>query len=184
MRTGRASPQLAQPPAASMLTRLVAGLPLLLFGMTVRRMNPFITWTQRRQIVQLRKPRKSLQEETDGLLEARRTAPRLRRISGGSSLEPRREHEALRALIRLWLAQGLLPTPGDTWAGPGTGELCVVCGEIITPSHIEYEIGHRAGRLYAHQPCFALWAEEAAQSGMHATSSQWGSGLAAPPPDA
>ena len=66
-----------------------------------------------------------------------------------------------RAQVRLWLAKGLLPTPGDTWAGPGTGQACAVCAVVIGAADIEYEIACDTGRLYAHQSCFALWSEEA-----------------------
>lgn len=64
--------------------------------------------------------------------------------------------------MRWWLAQGLLPSHiAETWAGPGSGKLCAVCARVITGNETEYEVGNGAGRLYTHQPCYALWYEEA-----------------------
>jgi hypothetical protein len=82
-------------------------------------------------------------------------------ISGGSALQRSSDVAALRAQVRLWLERGLLPTPGDTWAGPGTGKSCAVCAVAIGGADIEYEVGDGAGRLYAHEACYTLWLQEA-----------------------
>ena len=39
--------------------------------------------------------------------------------------------------------------------------MCAVCSLVINPADLEYEIEHVAD-LYAHQHCFTLWREEAA----------------------
>ncbi len=71
--------------------------------------------------------------------------------------------DSLRNHVRLWLAKGLLPAPGDqAWAGPGTGKLCVVCALVVGAVDTECEVGYGAGRLYAHLSCYTLWQEEAA----------------------
>lgn len=149
-----------------LITDFLAGLALLLFGVALSRMNKVLKRTQHRQIADLWKERERLQDDTDRLLEPR-PKRHLRRISGGSAVEPARGPETLRPHVRLWLAKGLLPAPGDSWAGPGTGKLCSVCARVISPTDIEYAIGHGAGRLYAHQPCHAIWAEEAATARQH-----------------
>jgi hypothetical protein len=85
-------------------------------------------------------------------------------ISGGSSVESSRDSAALRARVREWLARGVLAPPSsETWAGPGTGKLCAVCGLVVAASDLEFEVGKGAGRLYAHQLCYAIWAEEGAR---------------------
>jgi hypothetical protein len=76
------------------------------------------------------------------------------------------DQDALRQQVRRWLSEGLLPMPtSDTWAGPGTGKLCVVCAAVIERSAIEYEVGHRTGRLFAHAACYTLWKKEADAAG-------------------
>jgi hypothetical protein len=146
-----------------MLTDVLIGFALLLFGVALTRMNQLLKRAQHRQITRLWQERERTNKDTDRLLESPARSRRLRRISGGSALQPMGESQSLRSHVRLWLAKGLLPVPpGDTWAGPGTGKLCAVCALVIAAADIEHEIGHGAGRLYAHQPCYTLWREEAA----------------------
>jgi hypothetical protein len=127
-----------------MLTDFLAGLALLVFGVALSQMNQLLKRTQHRQIARLWQER----------------GPS--RTSGGSGPGPPRGAPDLRLHVRLWLAKGLLPAPGDTWAGPGTGKLCAVCALVIGAADTEYQIGYGAGRLYAHEPCYAVWLEESA----------------------
>jgi hypothetical protein len=139
-----------------MLTDFLAGLALLVFGVALSRMNQLLKRTQHRQIARLWQER----------------GPR--RISGGSGPGSASVAPDLRSHVRLWLAKGLLPAPGDTWAGPGTGKLCAVCALVISAADIEYQIGYGSGRLYAHEPCYGVWLEESA------TVKPWGTGRASP----
>jgi hypothetical protein len=59
----------------------------------------------------------------------------------------------------------LLPatTRVPLWAGPGSGGACSLCGELLSPIEIEYEVedGSRENRrtFRLHIPCHAAWEE-------------------------
>jgi hypothetical protein len=115
---------------------------------------------------ELRQDSIELQAELrDRINRTRQFLRRLPRSLRGGSGDPDPDVlDALRVTVRRRLAEGLLPKPdGKTWAGPGTGRMCVICEKAITPKQIEYEVPHGddAGRLYAHIPCFLMWKAEA-----------------------
>jgi hypothetical protein len=65
---------------------------------------------------------------------------------------------------------GLLPRPHQvtTWAGPGTGCNCAVCGDPVARDGLgfELEFRHTDGHVElhnVHMPCFAAWDLEGRQ---------------------
>ena len=80
------------------------------------------------------------------------------------------EDHDLRRRVRAKLqADGLPRTdPVRTWAGPGTGQPCVVCDEPITSAQTEYELqfgpdGTDGYGLRFHRGCQAVWEAERRQ---------------------
>ena len=139
---------------------VLIGSALLLIGVMLSLLNRLLKRTQSQQLARLWKERALWPDDVgpSNSEEGRRG----RRISGGSNSTPEPDVLTLRSHVRLWLAQGLLPSPiAETWAGPGSGKLCAVCALVIGGTEIEYEVGNGAGLLYAHQSCYALWYEEA-----------------------
>jgi hypothetical protein len=67
---------------------------------------------------------------------------------------------ALRQTVRERLASGwLFPAPSQTWAGKGTGHVCIVCGTTIAPSEVENEVVGPT-TVWSHLPCYSIWREE------------------------
>lgn len=65
-------------------------------------------------------------------------------------------------VLRTWskMKEGALPTDGARrrWVGPGHGERCNGCEEIITAREIEFEIDFRNALLLRfHRDCFKTW---------------------------
>jgi hypothetical protein len=79
--------------------------------------------------------------------------------------------DALRTTIRAQLLAGVLPfgVAKRVFGGPGEGEPCDCCGQVIERHEIEYEAevsfadGIAGLRLVAHRVCFDLWNREAAR---------------------
>ena len=68
--------------------------------------------------------------------------------------------ETLRALIRAKLADGRLPHDiiPRVWGGPGNGERCVACEEVITTGNFVMEgIGEGSRAFQFHVQCFYIW---------------------------
>ena len=71
------------------------------------------------------------------------------------------EDHALRLYIRAKLENGhLLPyeTVHRVWGGPGNGETCDGCEEIITRDHLVMEAVGTKGEVQFHVKCFYVWA--------------------------
>lgn len=73
--------------------------------------------------------------------------------------------DTLRALIRTKLADGRLPRNSvpRVWGGPGNGETCDGCEEIVTKDQFVMEgISLANGRkpLQLHVACFNIWDDE------------------------
>jgi hypothetical protein len=73
---------------------------------------------------------------------------------------------ALRGKARLAIERGRVPRsrPDGTWAGPGTGSECAICGVPVAREEVEFEIEYaRDGgepafdRYHIHTRCFAAW---------------------------
>jgi hypothetical protein len=47
------------------------------------------------------------------------------------------------------------------WAGPATGQVCVVCGKAVREGH-EFEIEGPQGAVAAHVACQSVWREVSA----------------------
>jgi hypothetical protein len=70
---------------------------------------------------------------------------------------------AVRARIRRLNETGEIPCdePERLWAGPGTGNTCVVCTEPISTQETEFEVDLSSGlTLRLHRRCYSLWLEE------------------------
>ena len=58
---------------------------------------------------------------------------------------------------------GKLPSDGahlKLWGGQGNGDICIVCGQPITPEQVQYEVEDRRGErtsFYFHMVCHAAW---------------------------
>lgn len=76
---------------------------------------------------------------------------------------PERE---LRRRAREEIEKGALPQHSITlvWGGPGSGEPCAVCGELIRTSQVEYEMTDPGGgaALRFHLACHWVWQLECA----------------------
>lgn len=74
------------------------------------------------------------------------------------------EERALRLYIRAKLESGQL-LPHDSvphvWGGPGNGETCNGCEEIVTKGQLVMEgTGFKGGEVQFHVKCFFIWATE------------------------
>jgi hypothetical protein len=69
-----------------------------------------------------------------------------------------RERE-LFALARARIADESLPhtVPESVWAGPGSREVCSLCGLPIDPEQVEYDLSGYNGGLRFHMRCHAIW---------------------------
>lgn len=72
----------------------------------------------------------------------------------------------LRDRVRDAMRTGELPrrAPERTWAGPGCGARCVICGEHVGPDQVEFELefttgqgGDAPGDYHVHRGCFLVW---------------------------
>jgi hypothetical protein len=72
----------------------------------------------------------------------------------------------LRKKARIAIEGGKVPRrrPDGTWAGPGTGDECAICGIAVRREEVEFEIEFaREGgppavdRYRVHTRCFAAW---------------------------
>ena len=81
------------------------------------------------------------------------------------------EDHALRLYIRAKLENGhLLPHDRvpNVWGGPGNGETCDGCEEIVTKDQLGMEGGGvRGDEVHFHVKCFYVWAAERDLSGSH-----------------
>jgi hypothetical protein len=67
---------------------------------------------------------------------------------------------ALFTRAREYIAIGQLPSgvPKSLGAGRGTGQTCCLCGLVIEPSQVEYEITEWGGKMFRfHLRCHAIW---------------------------
>ncbi|RYG88086.1 hypothetical protein EON77_01165 [bacterium] len=62
-------------------------------------------------------------------------------------------------LAREKVAEGTLPSSATVtcWAGPGGGENCGLCGAVVPPSEIAFELQSGALNVVLHAPCHATW---------------------------
>lgn len=75
------------------------------------------------------------------------------------------DESVLRTRAREAMKTGDLPDrrPARMWGGPGTGELCAVCGKTIGADELEFELqftpdGDRGAATYhVHATCFTAW---------------------------
>jgi hypothetical protein len=90
------------------------------------------------------------------------------------AMEDQANGESLVEKARAAIQVGKLPArrPDRTFAGPGSGTLCAVCGERTSRDQTEFEIEfNRHGvlpgldRYHLHQPCFAAWEFERNKGG-------------------
>lgn len=87
---------------------------------------------------------------------------------------PLTDHEkTLFALARQYVTSGRLPhvLPKSVLAGRGCAGTCSLCGQIVEPAHIEYELTGSGGETYhLHIRCHAIWqlAASAGTRGDHA----------------
>jgi hypothetical protein len=59
--------------------------------------------------------------------------------------------------------QSISGVPGArrTWAGQGTNQPCSVCGRLIRPQEIEYEVELASGKiLHFHFACQQVWEDQ------------------------
>jgi hypothetical protein len=97
--------------------------------------------------------------------DLRRRVPAAFRLPRGIPME----HDDLRSRIREKLLLGHLPSifppTGVTtrmWIGPGSGQPCAGCGEIISPAQLESEFDLSSGlTVRLHDRCQRIWDEEA-----------------------
>ena len=79
------------------------------------------------------------------------------------------EKNALRLLIQSKLADGRLPQDSirRVWGGPGAGETCDACEELISKTQFVMEgISTTGGKgIQFHIRCLDLWDEERCSSG-------------------
>jgi hypothetical protein len=82
------------------------------------------------------------------------------------TMEDQANEESLVQKARAAIQAGKLPArrPDRTFAGPGSGAVCAVCGERTSRGQTEFEIEfNRHGvlpgldRYNLHQQCFAAW---------------------------
>jgi hypothetical protein len=68
--------------------------------------------------------------------------------------------KALFTRAREYIAIGRLPSgvPKSLNAGRGTGEPCSLCGRVIEPEQVEYEVTEWGGMMFRfHLRCHAIW---------------------------
>jgi hypothetical protein len=77
--------------------------------------------------------------------------------------------EKAREAIRV---EKLPSRPDHMWGGPGAGERCVICDELVTRDQLELEIqfaydgaADRLHDFHLHVRCFAAWELERRQDG-------------------
>jgi hypothetical protein len=70
-------------------------------------------------------------------------------------------------LIRERLDAGRLPiaAPPTMWAGYGSGNPCDGCGELLSPTQVEYEFEAAGQTIRFHLGCAALWEAECCRRG-------------------
>jgi hypothetical protein len=71
--------------------------------------------------------------------------------------------DEIRRKIRAKFVSGDLPTqhPTRTWGGPGTGQPCAVCDELIDEGSAEIEAASADGKhRFYHARCYSLLAAE------------------------
>ena len=86
--------------------------------------------------------------------------------------------EQLRLLIRAKLADGRLAHDSipRIWGGPGAGETCDGCDEVVTkPQMLMEGIGESGGGIQMHVACFYIWDSERSVLG-HEPSAPQGDG--------
>jgi hypothetical protein len=68
----------------------------------------------------------------------------------------------IRARIRTMVETSVLPCdePKKTWAGRGSGTHCVVCGQLISLTEVEFEVDVAGTTLRLHPLCHQFWLEE------------------------
>ena len=71
----------------------------------------------------------------------------------------------VRRIVIHRLSRGSLPAaPTELWAGNGTGRICIVCDQMITPMQLEAQlIDDRGGvtvKIWAHMLCYDIWRYE------------------------
>jgi hypothetical protein len=89
-----------------------------------------------------------------------------RPIRGGEGSGPTVSPIGLRRRIREMIACGQLPALVDrrSWIGPGHGQACLLCEQLITAAHWEHEVEIApVGEIRAHGVCFRMWLEESEQ---------------------
>ena len=84
------------------------------------------------------------------------------------------DESLLREKAREAIRAGKLPSrrPDRMWGGPGVGECCAICGELVTRDQLELEIqfayvgaADRLHDFHLHVQCFAAWELERRQDG-------------------
>jgi len=88
---------------------------------------------------------------------------------------PPMDESALRDKAREAMQNGKLPTrrPDGTMGGPGCGELCAICGEMLRRTQMELEAEFRQDgvapevhKYHLHPRCYAAWEFERTQDGV------------------
>jgi hypothetical protein len=72
------------------------------------------------------------------------------------------ELDRVRVTVREKLERGEVPREKCliTWFGPGSGQRCVVCDQVIRQVEVECECEHPRGDILRfHQTCFVAWDE-------------------------
>ena len=68
------------------------------------------------------------------------------------------------------MVQGTLPFPSaEPWAGRGSGATCAICGVLIPPNDVEYQVTRSREvperdterLLCVHLACYSIWRQEA-----------------------
>jgi len=74
-------------------------------------------------------------------------------------------NDTLRDRVLEAIFAGKLPdgSPEQTWAGPGCGAACAICGQCTDAEQLEFELqfvsrdGHRREDYHVHRECFFAW---------------------------
>ena len=66
---------------------------------------------------------------------------------------------SIRVRIRQMVERGQIPCeePETLWAGKGTGDSCLACGQPIATTEVEYEVEFAAATYRLHRPCYMIW---------------------------
>ena len=75
------------------------------------------------------------------------------------------DESVLRARAREAMKSGNLPKhpPERMWGGPGSGVSCALCGKIVGPEEVEFELQFSSGggtgliTYHVHARCYAAW---------------------------